>query len=197
MSGDVHVCDYCAEQKSFKRRPEGWALRPFRGFEHHVSASRSTITNTHRNMPPTRDFRVDLWGRLSNPASMVLGGDNGAPSPTSGGSARRPGPPVQRRLTPSDLEAVVARYQSGRSLNDLATEFGVHHRTVADHLKRLGIARRVNLAKLNAADVKRAASRYRAGASLATVGMALNVDASTVQRAFKRAGVPIRPRPGC
>jgi len=66
-------------------------------------------------------------------------------------------------------------------LDDLAREFGVHHRTVADHLERLGIARRVNLPKLTPADVKRAVSQYRAGDSLATVGKTLNVDAPTVQ----------------
>jgi transposase-like protein len=79
-------------------------------------------------------------------------------------------------------------------LHDLAREFGVHHRTVAEHLERLGIARRVNLPKLSAADVKRAATRYRAGQPLAIVGKALNVDASTVGRALKRAGIKIRPR---
>jgi len=136
-------------------------------------------------------------GQLSNPASMApCGDDYGANPPTAGRSTRRLGPPVQRRLTPCQLESVAARYQSGRSLKDLAQEFGVHHRTVADHLERLGIARRVNFPKLSAADVKRAATRYRAGESLAIVGKALNVDASTVQRALKRAGIKIRPRPG-
>ena len=133
-------------------------------------------------------------GRLSNPATMI---DDRAHSPTADRSARHPGRRVQRRLTPPELEAVVARYQSGCSLNDLAREFGIYHRSVADYLERLCIARRVNLPKLSAADVKWAATRYRNGESLATVGKALKVDASTVQRALKRAGVPIWPRPGC
>lgn len=150
-----------------------------------------------RSSNPSEDRGSNNKGQLSNPASMALcGDDDGANPPTAGRSTRRPGPPVQRRLTPSQLEAVAARYQSGRSLNDLAREFGVHHRTLADHLERLGIARRVNLPKLSAADVKRAATRYRAGESLAIVGKALNVDASTVQRALKRAGIKIRPRHG-
>jgi Mn-dependent DtxR family transcriptional regulator len=81
-------------------------------------------------------------------------------------------------------------------LADLAREFGVHRRTVADHLIRLGIARRVNLPMLPPPDIERAVIKYQAGDSLVTVGKALNVDASTVQRALKRAGVAIRPRPG-
>jgi transposase-like protein len=110
---------------------------------------------------------------------------------------RRLGPPVLRRLTRSEIEEVVDGYQSGRSLVDIAQEFGIHHRTVADHLERLGVARRVNLPKMGPGDVSRAATRYRAGESLATVGKALNVDVSTVQRALKRAAVTIRPRRGC
>jgi transposase len=91
---------------------------------------------------------------------------------------------------------MAAAYQHGHSLGELAREFGVHRRTVADHLERLGVARRVNLPKLTSTDIKRAASQYRAGDSLATVGKMLHVDASTVQRALKRVGVAIRPRPG-
>jgi len=81
-------------------------------------------------------------------------------------------------------------------LDELAREFGVHRRTVADHLERLGVARMVNLPKLTPTDIERAAIQYRAGDSLATVGKMLHVDASTVQRALKRTGVAIRPRPG-
>jgi hypothetical protein len=70
-------------------------------------------------------------------------------------------------------------------LDELAGEFGVNRRTVADHLERLGVARRVNLPKLTPTDIERAVSQYRAGDSLATVGKTLNVDASTVQWALK------------
>ena len=136
-------------------------------------------------------------GQHSNPGSKALrGDDDGVDSPTADGAPRRPKRPVQRRLTPSEVAALATEYQHGRSLDDLAREFGVHHRTVADHLERLGIARRVNLPKLTPADVKRAVGQYRSGDSLAAVGKTLNVDASTVQRALKRAGVTIRPRPG-
>jgi len=55
-------------------------------------------------------------------------------------------------------------------LAGLAREFGVHRRTVAEHLDRLGIGRRVNLPKLAPADVVQAASQYRSGDSLAAVG---------------------------
>ena len=112
------------------------------------------------------------------------------------GRPKGPTKPVQRRLSPSAIAGLAAEYERGRSLNELAGQFGVHRRTVADHLERLGVARRVNLPKLTPTDIERAVSQYRAGDSLATVGKILNVDASTIQRALKRAGVAIRPRPG-
>ena len=91
---------------------------------------------------------------------------------------------------------IATAYQNGRSLEELARQFGAHRRTVADHLERLGVARRVNLPKLAPPDIERAILRYQAGDSLATVGKALKVDPSTIQRALRRAGVAIRPRPG-
>ena len=100
-------------------------------------------------------------------------------------------------MTPSELAAIAVEYQHGRSLDDLAREFGVHSRTVAGHLERLGVARRVNLPKLTPADIEQAVSLYQTGDSLATVGKVLKVDASTVQRTLKRASVAIRPRRGC
>jgi len=105
--------------------------------------------------------------------------------------------PVQRRFTSSEIAAIADEYQHGRSLDELAQQFSVHRRTVADLLERIGIARRVNLPKLTPTDIDLAVSQYQAGDSLATVGKSLSVDASTVQRALKRAGVAIRPRPGC
>ena len=136
-------------------------------------------------------------GQHSNPGSRAFLADvDGVGSPTAGGATRRLTAPVQRRLSPTEVAAIADKYQNGRSLSQLAQEFGVHRRTVAGHLERLGIARRMNQPKLPPTDIERAASQYQTGVSLATVGKNLNVDASTVQRALKRSGVAIRPRPG-
>jgi hypothetical protein len=77
---------------------------------------------------------------------------------------------------PAEAEAIAAAYQHGRSLDELAREFGVHRRTAAHHLERLGVARRVNPLKLPPTDNERAVSQYRAGDSLATVAKILNVE---------------------
>lgn len=169
---------------------------PEQGFLAEPAADRKPQKAPHRAANHPAAAHPDNRGRHSNPGSRALSaGADSVDSPTAVGVARRPTKPVQRRLTPSELEAVAAAYQHGRSLHELAREFGVHRRTVADHLERLGVARRVNLPKLTSTDIERAASQYQAGDSLATVGKILNVDASTVQRALKRAGVAIRPQP--
>jgi len=171
---------------------------PEQGFLAEPVAGRKPQKAPQRAANRPRAGGPDNRGRHSNPSSRALSVDvDSVDSPTPDGAARRPTKPVQRRLIPSELEAVAAAYQHGRSLDELAREFGVHRRTVADHLERLGIGRRVNLPKLTPADIEQAVSKYQAGDSLATVEKVLNVDASTVQRALKRAGVAIRPRPGC
>lgn len=100
---------------------------------------------------------------------------------------------VRRRPRASDIGDLVAGYQAGRFLRDLAAEFGIHHHTVAAHLERHGITRRLNIAKLGSDDVTETATRYRAGASLATVAAHFGVDVATVRRALHRSGEPIRP----
>jgi len=105
-------------------------------------------------------------------------------------------PRIQHRLDTLEIDRLVADYQAGRSLADLASEFDIHRRTVAMHLERRGVARRATLRKMSHTDIEEAARRYRAGDSLATVGSALHVDAATVRRELQRAGVTIRQRRG-
>jgi DNA-binding transcriptional regulator LsrR (DeoR family) len=90
----------------------------------------------------------------------------------------------------------VREYQAGRTLADLAAELGIHRRTVAAHLERRGVQRRVNRRKMTDDDLREAARRYRAGDSLAKVASPFDVDAATVRRELHRAGVAIRLRRG-
>ena len=172
-------------------------MAPDQGFLAGTAAGRKRQKAPQRSANRPGAAGPDNKRRHSNPCSSALSADaNSFDSPTADGAAPRPTKPVQRRLTPSEVSAIAAAYQHGRSLDELAREFGVHRRTVAHHLERLGVARRVNLPKLTPTDIERAVSQYQAGDSLATVGKILNVDASTVQRALKQAGMAIRPRPG-
>ena len=160
-------------------------------------------------------------GRLSNPAepleTLTPQGTHGhlrsrerrtkqpIHSPTGSESAvqenpgrlSNPGPrAIQRRLNTTDIARLIADYNAGQSLSNLAKKYSIHHRTVAAHLEECGVRRRMNKRKLTNDDVDEAARRYRAGESLATVGIAFNVDAATVRRELHRAEVAIRPPRG-
>jgi DNA-binding transcriptional ArsR family regulator len=101
---------------------------------------------------------------------------------------------VQHRLDPSQVAELVAGYQGGATIEDLAERFGVHRTTVMAHLDRSGVKRRRR--GIEVASLPEAVRLYEAGWSLARVGERFGVDGETVRTAFRKAGVPIRPRRG-
>ena len=136
-------------------------------------------------------------GRLSNPVPMTgrVRANRVDARAEDVGSTRARGS-VQRRLSGPEIGDLAAAYEWWRSLAELAIEFGIHHRTVAGHLERRGVPRRVSHRKMRSADVEQAARRYRGGDSLAELGAAFNVHPATVARELRRAGVKLRPRRG-
>lgn len=101
-----------------------------------------------------------------------------------------------RRPNEIEIDELVRNYQQGRTLAELASEHGLHQRTVAAQLEARGVERRVNRRKMSDDDVSLAANRYQPGDSLATVALAFGLDAKTVWRELRRAGIAIRPRRG-
>jgi hypothetical protein len=49
--------------------------------------------------------------------------------------------PTQRRLSPTDVDALINDYRTGATINQLAANFGVHRTTVAAHLDHHQIPR--------------------------------------------------------
>jgi lambda repressor-like predicted transcriptional regulator len=96
---------------------------------------------------------------------------------------------VQRRLRGFEVDELVEKYNDGQSLHQLGDKFGVHGRTVAAHLERRGVPRRVTSRKLNSTDIEDAARRYQSGTSLATIASAFHVHPETVRRALQREGL--------
>jgi transposase-like protein len=101
---------------------------------------------------------------------------------------------IQRRLRGPEIDELVAGYQGGATVYELAEQFGVHRSTVSDVLERQGVARRFG--PLSPAQVATASSLYEGGLSLAKVGQQLGCHATTVREALTKAGVEIRPRNG-
>jgi transposase-like protein len=115
---------------------------------------------------------VGLKGRLSNPRRDTQ---------------------VQRRFTTRDVDELVAGYETGATVNELAARFGVHRTTVMHHLHRHGVRGR-SLRKLTDEQRADTAQRYRRGETLDELADRFSVAPSTIRRALEAAGVPMRPR---
>ena len=102
----------------------------------------------------------------------------------------------QRRLAPDQIEALVARYVDGESIDGLAREYGINRTTVIAHLERKGVERLRNPRKMTDARARAAAERYNTGLFLAAVAAEFGVCERTLRREFECAGVSTRPRPG-
>ena len=101
---------------------------------------------------------------------------------------------MQTRLTNDQVDALIVAYETGLTLEELASAFAVDPGTAAKHLERQGVARRGR--KLTEEQVTEAAELYRAGWSLSQVGEKYGVYPQSIGYRLKRAEVQLRPRPG-
>jgi hypothetical protein len=100
----------------------------------------------------------------------------------------------QRRLTAKQTEELVAAYQAGIGVVDLAKLFNLHRYTVSKHLTRRGVERRPT-SKL-VGHVEEAKRLYKAGWSLEKVGDKFGVNASIVGWNLRKMGVKMRDSHG-
>jgi len=89
---------------------------------------------------------------------------------------------------------MVAGYQEGRTVYELATEFRIHRGTVSKLLSREGVPLRYRLVQGEQLD--RVISAYKDGYSLAELGGEIGVSPMTIRKALFDAGVTVRPRRG-
>lgn len=108
----------------------------------------------------------------------------------------RPSNPPQRRLSPADIDDLVAAYKAGANIRQLAANFGVHRTTVTAHLDRQRIRGHHTLTAWTDDTLREATELYATGLSLAAVATRFGIDAQTVANRLRRAGVPVRPRRG-
>jgi DNA-directed RNA polymerase specialized sigma24 family protein len=98
---------------------------------------------------------------------------------------------TQTRLAPHQVTAMAAAYHDGKTIKELAQQYGVHRTTVSALMRRSDVPQR--LRGLAAGDLGTAALLYEQGWSLARLGERFSVDAATVWRALRAAGVVMRP----
>ena len=104
--------------------------------------------------------------------------------------------PPQRRLSPGDADDLIASYQAGATIKELAARYHIHRTTVAKHLDRHRVPRHHEQTAWDDELLKQAAELYASGFSLTDVAHQFGIDAQTVANRFRRAGVPVRPRRG-
>ena len=104
--------------------------------------------------------------------------------------------PTQQRLSPSNIADLIAAYDAGATISQLAAEFGIHRTTVAARLDRHQVPRHRERSAWDDDTLNEAAELYATGLSLADVAHQFGIDAQTVANRFRHAGVPVRPRRG-
>jgi transposase len=99
-----------------------------------------------------------------------------------------------RRLKPDEAEVLVAGYGAGKTMKELAAEFGISRQTVAAHLRRAKApVRRRSLSQKQATEL---VALHEAGGTSRELADRYGVSTDTVLRTLHRHGVKIRPRHG-
>ena len=98
---------------------------------------------------------------------------------------------VQNSVTPQMAVDMLARYEAGASIREVAAAFNVHRETAARHLRSAGAQlRKTGLTEEQAA---RAEALYLSGQTLAQVGEKFGVSQGTIGRCLREHGMELRP----
>lgn len=138
---------------------------------------------------------MDLRGQLLNPTQQLLTliSNHGKEGPERAPRRRYP-TQRQRRLTKQQTESLVAEYEAGALVIQLATNYKISRQTVSNMLRRRQVALRPK--GLSGEQIQAAVVLYAQGASVATIGKALGVDGKTVWSRLKEQGVEMRDSHG-
>ena len=94
---------------------------------------------------------------------------------------------AQTFLTPSEIDDLVADYEAGSSVQELAEKYDIHRATVFAHLQRREVPRR--LPGLNDQEQAEAVRLSRGGMSMRAIGHLMGVDRKAVRVALVEAGL--------
>lgn len=94
---------------------------------------------------------------------------------------------AQTFLTPSEIDHLVADYEAGSGVQELASKYGVHRATVFAHLQRREVPRR--RPGLDEQEQAEAVRLSRAGMSMRAIGRQMGVDRKAVRAALVEAGI--------
>lgn len=100
----------------------------------------------------------------------------------------------QTRLSDARVQEMVAGYQSGSTVYELAAQFGCHRKTVSNLLKTRGIALRMG--SMTDEQISEAVALYESGLSLAKISMRLGFNDNTIRLRLVERGVRMRDSHG-
>lgn len=95
-----------------------------------------------------------------------------------------------RQLRPDEVDDLIEGYRAGRTVRELAQEFGVERRAVGRHLRARGVETKPP--GLRPDDVPVAARLYESGWSLVRIGEKYGIADTTVRIYLLKAGVKMR-----
>jgi lambda repressor-like predicted transcriptional regulator len=136
---------------------------------------------------------MGAWSKLADQGERLHAVMEIVPSGVIQPAVRKP-KQVQRRLRQSETAELVAGYQAGMTVRELAARHRISRQTVSAILERQGVPRRYR--KLSDQQIQAAITAYQAGDSLATIATRCGVHANTIWNALRRVGVELRQRPG-
>jgi hypothetical protein len=102
--------------------------------------------------------------------------------------------PTARHLRPAEIDELVKAYEAGRTVYDLAAQFGIHRTVVGKHLRARGVDTKPP--GLHSEDIPTAARLYQGGWSLARIGEKFATTANTVRFRLLEVGVVMRDTQG-
>jgi hypothetical protein len=139
---------------------------------------------------------VALLQALANPSSQVRRlfelAESWPGSLHVGEAGASPTCRVARQLRPDEVDELVVTYEAGGTVYKLATQFGIHRKTVGKHLRARGID--TTPPGLHPDDVPEAVELYRSGWSLAKIAKKFGTSNNPVRRCLVDAGVVMRAR---
>jgi len=159
---------------------------------HGISTDAASVPTVASQRSGFESAQVEVIGRFSNHCDqgerlrelleMVPSGPRRAISQTR--------KQIHRRRRPPEIDELVAGYQAGSTVYQLAERFRIHRGTVSLILERQRVPLRNR--PLSPAQIEQARVLYATGQSLAKVGTQLGCDPNTVRLVLVGVGVRMR-----
>lgn len=102
--------------------------------------------------------------------------------------------PYQKIFTPTEIERIVAAYQSGKASYELGVECGCSKTTIIKLLKQQGVTLRKSGRVRAKVDSEKVIKMYKETHTIKEIAKSLNVDSQVISRCLRENGIRLRSR---